>query len=79
MCWGVPALLVVIFVIINYTVEDSIQYGGTDVHCLLYGTVALMVGFLVPLVISVTFNISGVGMSQLCTHKFVNNRYFCES
>jgi hypothetical protein len=59
LCWGVPALIVVVFVIVNYTVEDSIQYGGTDGRCSLYGTVALMVGFLVPLVISVAFNISG--------------------
>ena len=59
LCWGAPALIVAVFVIVNYTVEDSIQYGGTYGRCFIDGTVALVVGTLVPLFISVAFNISG--------------------
>ena len=60
LCWAVPALMVAVFVIVNYTVDDSIRYGGTDGRCLIDGIVALVVGIIVPVFISVTFNTFGV-------------------
>ena len=56
-CWGSPAVLVAIYIAVNYTVEDSIMYGETDGRCFIDGLVPLLVGVLLPLVGTSILNI----------------------
>ena len=56
-CWGSPAVLVAIYVAVNYTVEDSIKYGETDGRCFIDGLVPLLVGVMLPLIGTTALNI----------------------
>ena len=56
-CWGSPAVLVAIYIAVNYTVEDSIMYGETDGRCFIDGLIPLLVGVLLPLVGTTILNI----------------------
>ena len=54
--WLSPLVIVIPTVIVNFTVDNSVNYGGGGNRCWINGAVALILTFVVPVGVSIVYN-----------------------
>ena len=59
--WGIPLLITIPTIIVNYTIDDAVRY-GTDIDgspglCWINDTLSLIIAFVVPIFLSILLNI----------------------